>query len=104
MACSAARSASSGFVSARRLPRMLAARPGSAVNGYALPFAAAWVADLLSAVLLGLPLAARGIRDRGPAALAPCCATGASLAMTGARRPGYVRPARPSRPNVGGGE
>jgi hypothetical protein len=40
---------------------MFAARPGSAVNGYALPFAAACVADLLAAVSLGLavPLAAR---------------------------------------------
>jgi hypothetical protein len=38
---------------------MFAARPGSAVNGYALPFAAASVADLLAAVCLGLPFATR---------------------------------------------
>ena len=35
---------------------MFAARPGSAVNGYALPFAAAAVADLLAAVSSGLAL------------------------------------------------
>jgi hypothetical protein len=37
---------------------MFAARPGSAVNGYALPFAAAAVADLLAAVSPGLAFAA----------------------------------------------
>jgi hypothetical protein len=73
------------------------------VNGYALPFAAAWVADLLSAVLPGFPLAARGLRDPDPAALAPCC-TWQSLASGGGRRLAYVRPTRPSRRNVGGGE
>jgi hypothetical protein len=36
---------------------MFAARPASAVNGYALPFAAAAVADLLAAVSLGLAFA-----------------------------------------------
>jgi hypothetical protein len=36
---------------------MFAARPGSAVNGYAFPFAAAAVADLLAAVSLGLAFA-----------------------------------------------
>jgi hypothetical protein len=61
-------------VSARRLLRMFAARPASAVNGYALPFAAAAVADLLAAVSLGLALTARGFLGPGPAALAPSCA------------------------------
>jgi hypothetical protein len=74
LACSAARSASSGLVSARRLLLMFAARPGSTVNGYALPLAAASVADLLAAVPLGLPLAARGFPGRRPAALASPCA------------------------------
>jgi hypothetical protein len=44
------------------------------VNGYALPLAAASVADLLAAVSLGLPLAARGFLGRAPEALAPLCA------------------------------
>jgi len=62
------------LVSARRLLLIFAARPGSAVNGYALPFAAASVADRLAAVCFGLPLAARGLPGLGPAALAPSCA------------------------------
>jgi hypothetical protein len=37
---------------------MFAARPGSAVNGYCLPFAAAAVADLLAAVFPGVAFAA----------------------------------------------
>jgi hypothetical protein len=53
---------------------MFAARPGSAVNGYVLPFAAAAVADLLAAVSPGLALTARGFLRLGPAALAPRCA------------------------------
>jgi hypothetical protein len=53
---------------------MFAARPGSTVNGYVLPLAAASVADLLAAVSLGVPVAARGLLGRDPAALAPFCA------------------------------
>jgi len=53
---------------------MFAARPGSAVNGYALPFAAACVADLLAGATLGVPFAGRGFFGLGPAALAPSCA------------------------------
>lgn len=44
------------------------------MKGYALPLAAASAADLLAAVSLGLPLAARGFLGRAPAALAPFCA------------------------------
>jgi len=54
-------------VSARRLPLMFAARPGSTVNGYALPFAAASAADLLAAGSRGLTLAARGFLPCGRA-------------------------------------
>jgi hypothetical protein len=73
---------------------MFAARPGSAVNGYALPFAAAAVADLLaaaSAVLAAAagPGTARGFLGRRPAALATFCAFGC------ATRKAY-RPARPA--------
>jgi hypothetical protein len=55
---------------------MFAARPGSAVNGYALPFAAAAVADLLAAASAAGPGPARGFLGRGPAALATFCAFG----------------------------
>ena len=44
------------------------------MNGYVLPLAAASVADLLAAVSLGVPVAARGLLGRDPAALAPFCA------------------------------
>src|SRR5215469_10225560 len=74
MAKSAARSASSGLVSARRLPRMFAARPGSAVNGYALPLAAASVADLLAAASVAAGRLA--FRGRGLAGLAGPLETG----------------------------
>jgi ABC-type dipeptide/oligopeptide/nickel transport system permease subunit len=75
---------------------MFAARPGSAVNGYALPLTAASVADLLTAV--GLTFAALGFLGLGRAPLAPSCAamcaTRKSLATAGGRQ----------QWNVGGGE
>ena len=91
MACSAARSASSGLVSARRLPRMFAARPGSAVNGYALPFAAAAVADLLSAASAAggrVAFRGRGLpRLAAWPALATGCAPGRWHQVAGLRAP-----------------
>jgi hypothetical protein len=74
---------------------MFAARPGSAVNGYAFPFAAASVADLLAAVSLGL---AFGFLGLGPTALASsCAATRATRESLATRGGGQQR-------NVGGDE
>src|SRR5579862_462097 len=89
MACSADRSAVSGLVSVRRLLRMFAARPGSVTNGYALPLAAAWTADLLTAGVFAVP----GFLAVLPAGrLAPSCeacfATRQSLASAAAVPPG----------------
>jgi hypothetical protein len=77
---------------------MFAARPGSAVNGYSLPLTAASVADLLTAVSLGVAFAAFGFFGLGRAPLAPSCAAMCATRKSLATAPGC------QQWNVGGGE